>query len=374
MKSKKFMKITLKPNTKVYNIHNLVNIKVSGNGALADFLYFQLHEFEINTFVNIDLNIIIKNNIINDNVFNSIYINKNLYYARSENKFICVYKDMKLVIDSKKSIAKIDSIIVNCNFNKMFFNIVFDMILRSKLSVNSIALMHAAGVSKDSKTILLLSNKSVGKTSLTLNLVSKGWKYLSDDKIWVNSSGDVLSYPRYVVIKESNLNIHKNLFSKYTIFKYNIKRLLKKISNNHNYLYILDYLVKIPIQKYKIEVLYPSSTILKKTNIKHIIFLEKTYIDNYMIYKENIENKDVLMKIMSISNLEWNLNSIELTSAHDLLFSPNLQWLSELSNIIKNDYIVFNKIVEKTKNYSIKVPMNDSQNDITKIVDIMEKI
>ncbi len=57
------------------------------------------------------------------------------------------------------------------------------------LSSRGIFDLHAAGLVREGTGYLLLGGSGSGKSSIALNLVSRGWQYISDDAILLKSSG-----------------------------------------------------------------------------------------------------------------------------------------------------------------------------------------
>jgi hypothetical protein len=65
-----------------------------------------------------------------------------------------------------------------------------------------VVVLHAAALSKGSSIVVLAGESGIGKTTLTLDLLTRGWSYLSDDVVPVLRSGDVLPFPKPMGVKD----------------------------------------------------------------------------------------------------------------------------------------------------------------------------
>ncbi len=74
--------------------------------------------------------------------------------------------------------------------------------------------LHAAGLAKEGKGLLLVGPSGSGKSSLALSLVHQGWHYLSDDMLMLRhtSSGvEALPLRRYFKVKQSLISKYPEL-------------------------------------------------------------------------------------------------------------------------------------------------------------------
>lgn len=85
--------------------------------------------------------------------------------------------------------------------------------------------IHSASLSYGSKGVLLAGNSGSGKTTMSLLLIKKGFKYLSDEETFIEKKGDkltLLSFPRHIRIGNgfADSSHGKDMISGYTLTRY----------------------------------------------------------------------------------------------------------------------------------------------------------
>jgi hypothetical protein len=65
-----------------------------------------------------------------------------------------------------------------------------------------LVVLHAAALSRDSERVILAGESGIGKTTLTLELLERGWRYLSDDIVPVSRDGAIQAFPKPIGIKD----------------------------------------------------------------------------------------------------------------------------------------------------------------------------
>ena len=78
------------------------------------------------------------------------------------------------------------------------------MVERALDEASGVVGVHAAVLGKQEKLILIAGPSGAGKTTLTLELMARGWNYLSDDVAPVSEDGLVLAFPKPLGIKDVN--------------------------------------------------------------------------------------------------------------------------------------------------------------------------
>ena len=103
-------------------------------------------------------------------------------YRKGKNYF---YSDGKSLVFSQpeKGTSKGYISEETINSGRFFSHIFFYIILVEMLRYNGLYYIHSSGVEKNSTSILIPGNGGVGKTTISLALVRKGFCYLSDDAI-----------------------------------------------------------------------------------------------------------------------------------------------------------------------------------------------
>lgn len=79
-------------------------------------------------------------------------------------------------------------------------------------SHNHLLQLHAAGMIKDERYFLIVGPSGAGKSSLSLSLLPRGWKCLSDEIVFIDpSSFRLLSFPRNFHVHRDTLTIFPEL-------------------------------------------------------------------------------------------------------------------------------------------------------------------
>jgi hypothetical protein len=85
-------------------------------------------------------------------------------------------------------------------------SIEYVLIMHSVQSATSVVGVHAAVLARDSSALLLVGKSGTGKTTLALELVGRGWDYLSDDLAAIDrTSRQVLPFPKPLKIEDAAL-------------------------------------------------------------------------------------------------------------------------------------------------------------------------
>lgn len=91
------------------------------------------------------------------------------------------------------------------------FHSFFEPTLRRHLLEEECSLTHASCVSDKNKGYTFVSWMHTGKTNIMLHMVSKGFKYLSDDATIISKSGFVYPYPKRINLFSYNSKTHPEL-------------------------------------------------------------------------------------------------------------------------------------------------------------------
>jgi len=358
---------------KLFFIIHKVRICVNGSGSLFNYFKFQFRHFAVNDINNQKININLT--ISTKDSFSSIItkqtsISENKYCYASNENFLWVVREKKMSLPSAIDLSKTLEITAENTFPKMHFNTIFDFLLRLYLIKEGFILIHAASVSKNNKGIVIPAWKSVGKTELALKLVKHGFSFMGDDKIWINQNNEILSYPRYVVIKESNANSFIEFVGRKYLIKSKIKSILL-LKNNSSILKILynkivSTILKNKIYHFPIERLYPDSNTINYSKFNRIIYLEKN--NNFGI--QHI-SKNTLKDIMeSINILEWNTYLYELVASHDFCFPNYDSWIKKLETLVHAENEILMSAINNCEIFTLKLSSNK---DWTQILDSIKK-
>jgi DNA polymerase III delta prime subunit len=84
---------------------------------------------------------------------------------------------------------------------------ILEPFLYYRLPLLDASLVHASVLEKDGDGMMFAGTGHVGKTSLALMLIRKGYSYLGDDLVIVNKDGTVLAYPEPIRFQEQHLQM-----------------------------------------------------------------------------------------------------------------------------------------------------------------------
>jgi len=98
----------------------------------------------------------------------------------------------------------------------VFANLLFAFTLFEALRFHGLYFLHAAALKgPDGIGYLIVGNAGSGKTSLTLSLINAGFKFLSDDTVFLNLNGEkdvrVLGFPREFHVATDLINERQSL-------------------------------------------------------------------------------------------------------------------------------------------------------------------
>lgn len=225
-------------------------------------------------------------------------------------------------------------LVTNENSKRMkryFKGLVMELVLMYE---NDLKSAHAACISYNKKGILLIGPSRSGKTSFSIGFIQKGAKYVSNDRIFINSSNVALSFDFYSNCLRIKIG---------TIFHYpELKKFLdnellaKYTSYSPAELWQLNNLDEITI---KADDIFNKDRIITKTKIDYIIMPK---ISPYRDHTEIIEFND----------MDCIINELV-----DCFFHPLLRWPIglKMKKQDRDSTILFWKSVfSKTKIYKIE--------------------
>jgi len=327
-----------------FSIHGFI-IYLKGSGSLYDYFTFQYRQFKIARNKSNKFNLLINIRNISIDCKEKVFtqrINSEIQSYSQNDQFFWQVREKKIIIP--KSIVGNNSIIeVDKDFPKMHFNTIFDFVLRLHFIKSGYFLLHAACVSLDNNGILITSSKAMGKTELAIKLAGIGYSFLSDDKVWMNENNNILSYPRYIVIKDSNANSFKSYLSKASLLKTNIKAKLLLSDENSNLSklinYILRNMLKTKIYHLPVENIVPDCKTIKKTIINSAFILKEGRLGSI----ESVSPSYLQKSVISVNNLEWNNYIMNLVSVRDLIVQDDTSWVDIYLKLLSTERSIINK-------------------------------
>ncbi len=153
-----------------------------------------------------DINVKLSSNdpkIIDD--LNKLY---GSYYEVGNNADFCINyivgSNIKTNISYKEKNQSDDNYIERngCNFNvymskytendRDFVKRIYTTVLIKLLQLDGYTIIHGACIAKDNKAIIISGNKRAGKTTTMLNLLKRGYNYVSNDRIAIKRINDTI--------------------------------------------------------------------------------------------------------------------------------------------------------------------------------------
>lgn len=295
-----------------FNIHGIFKFRVLGNNnKYMDYLEREYSYFKVRSVNNPDLIVYIgdfKSKTSGCTVVNHKYfVKKDFLYCRDSYKIV-KWKVQIEGFEKNNTIIRFHSGRLGDYFLCRY---VIEPFMRYKVNKKGYVFLHSSAVSKGKNAYLFFASKGVGKTSTILNLVNRGFSFMSDDYTILSKHGTVFSFPT---------TIH--------MFFYNVKQcpfILKKLGTRDklgiklrhlNYLLTMGY-AQFP---YSINVLdiFPASSIGKRKELKSLIFLHKVR-DKGIIARKKINASSLAKKIVMVNKFEA-CNFLEYMLAYSFLF------------------------------------------------------
>lgn len=343
--------------TKLYSIHNLFHFNISGANDLFNYLTYQFRYFERQNQIGAShLKIIIDR--IPAGTAEKELRNGEISYCLKDGLFFLSANGESVLFDGNLPLKEQNKVIFSRNYPQMNANLICDMIFRLNLLDQKIVLIHASCVAKGKRAVLIPAWKSTGKTTLSLKLVKNGLSFLGDDKVWLNEEGKVYSYPRYLVIKDSNAKDLKEFIGRQTVSGYGIYKFIssiKLLKKTGRTLSILKKMLGAKPRHYYIEELIPESKIMDEASISGFFYMAKAM----GIFKADIEStcpEIIINNIVNIDNSEWNYDLLRLAAAHDILFSNGPVWTEEIMKMMRLERQIISSAVRKSHCFRIDIP------------------
>lgn len=363
----------------IFNFFNFFNFSLQGKGCLYSYLVFQYEYFKssVDFKLCVDFKIICDSSFTINKTFCKVVKDKNVSYKITDcGEFFWFIGDEFVYMDGGDSLSKISKIQFSENFPKMQASMIIDSIMRFRLGRFDISLVHAAAVSKNGKGVLIPAWKGMGKTALTIKLLKSGYEYLADDRVWVSSRGSIYSYPRYVVLKDSNYHYFPDFMTLIIRVKYRLTKAISLVEwrfSGANLLRKVLYRVfKVKARHFHVQKLLPDIVVASRANLNFTFILYRESVEEPSIQPQ--EASSVLMAIDSINNYEWDTDLLKLCAARDLLLNSHASWKKEFFQLLNNDKVSLDKAFCTSMCFKAVVPKNPVENDFDEIVERMDEI
>lgn len=352
-----------------YTIHGFLNFSISGTGDLFDYLAYQFRHFELkNIEVNSDLNINILDDLHHDNEVS--LKDDDCLFSLENGRFYFSKGGKFLTLNGGVSLINQKEITFESSFPKTDANLICDLIFRANLLKSRIALVHASCIARGKDAVLIPAWKSTGKTTLSLKMVKNGFSFLGDDKVWISENGKVFSYPRYIVIKESNADELREIIGNKAASRYILYKLISGIRffpRTERMLWMLRKALNALPRHCSLEELLPGTEIQNSADLSGVFYLVKSQ------KKSKAEttaagHEEILNKIASIDNSEWNYELLRVAAAHDILFSNGPGWTDEIMEMIGLEKGIIKSAISKAACYRTEIPAHKKSTDWNSLI------
>jgi len=166
------------------------------------------------------------------------------------------------------------------------------------------AFLHASCVSKNSQALLFMGSGNVGKTSIVMNLLNKGYEYLSDDWLIIGN-GKAYPFPKTIHIFDYNLNnkqVAKKVLGSKRIFYSILLKLLRFGEKSAPHRYVrFAFQSLTPRFDIDIQTLHPDARIGKISSVSKVFYLERWARDDIEV--EDKLNVEQIARRMAYVNL-----------------------------------------------------------------------
>ena len=229
--------------------------------------------------------------------------------------------------------------------------------------------LHCGAVEKDGKAIIFPAEGGVGKTTMAIYLVSRGYNYLSDD--WLVAGKDGKAYPFYKTIHVFDYNLKKDRpmakrvlgWKRFGVFvRIRLLELFQKLVPHRFVRIFVERFM--PIFSIDIEKLHPNAKIGSVTPIDKVYWLKKDYTISKP-YLKAVGSKEVADKLAHMTALETH---------H--FYKNYLEWVytnseqKSIQNKIEKDKKILEGAFSKAENYELFVPDKINPKEVAKLLSL----
>jgi hypothetical protein len=258
--------------TMSFNFHNVVTMKIVKKEEKKLEKFFSHLDMEYDYFrvvdvKNPDITLVIGDFVPNNKdckfIDHKFYVKKDYIYFEDSYK-IAKWKAEITGFETGKIKIRVKSNL----FGYLFFDgYILEFLLKYAMLQKGYCLVHAGGVSKQSKAIVFPARGSAGKTTVSLHMVKNGYDFLGDDCVIIGPK-KVLPFPSF---------LH--------VFNYHITRMPtfeENLNASQKALIKLKYLVYHASGKYakfftylKFKDVFPQAEIARESKLHSLVFIIK---------------------------------------------------------------------------------------------------
>ena len=275
----------------------------------------------------------------------------------------------------KNSIYEIESDRITCKGSVLELYLEYMVIMpviNRMITQQGNFLAHAAGVSVNGGVLILPGISGTGKTSVMLELLSRGAAYMGNNNVFINRSGRCTLYSPWISFPERNARLFPELMVRLFPSSKERRRHEKRLSfyqmgmslNGRNFVsrYLKSNLVSrffdTPYAKY--DEMFPGCKAKKSGTVTHAFLLERRRADPRVIKA----GPEEIAKLATMS--DWIADS----NSHNILAE-----LAGLRFCTRNDINeLFTDFFGHAECYRIRIPANETRKGIKETADMIEDI
>jgi hypothetical protein len=223
--------------------------------------------------------------------------------------------------------------------------------------------LHAGAVAKE-KGVLFFGPSNIGKTSIVLEMVKRGWEFLGDDMIIIDQRNHAFAYPKTIKLEGQNISTHPYLYKPLSsnlgaLDKFFLRRSMraaaKKPFKIALYASILD--------------LFPDSKIRSETSLDYVVRLVRTPQERPTIQEISLE---ACINSLSVG-LFWEFYAQRRHTEYRYCSSFPLgrDFIAEEARHNEKINEIISKCISKSKALELRMPFNYSK--IDDAVEVLEK-
>jgi hypothetical protein len=215
--------------------------------------------------------------------------------------------------------------------------------------------LHAGAVAKE-KGVLFFGPSNIGKTSIVLEMVKRGWEFLGDDMIIIDQRNHAFAYPKTIKLEGQNISTHPYLYKPLSskmgqIDKFFLKRSMgaaaKKPFKIALYASILD--------------LFTEAKIRTQANLDYVVRLVRSFQEKPTIHEIDLE---ACVDSLSVG-LFWEFYAQRRHTEYRYCSSFPLgkDFIAEEARHNEHITDIISKCVSKSKALELRMPYNYSKID-----------
>ena len=366
-----------------YNLHNLFKFTINTkNKDIRKWFDRENHLFIDKDSKNSDLYIDIRNISFKRDFYEvkDVYINKEDYSLIKKAPANKLSKQKNFIFRFYNILEnKPVRIVTNCDNPNYLQHLIIENFMRYRANFKNCALIHGACFGKGNNSHVFFALGGTGKTIATLNLVSKGYEFLSDDLTYISKNGFAYSYQRSLHFNHKTHESLKHLLMRKRISQsksawIETLKFFSSIAPENLRLFaqrILTFdLLPTLVEHINIDEVIPDVKYRKKSKIKTVSMIIKTNGKDITVH-DNIGYEELAYR----AALETH---IELLSLGDMWkcfeYASLVQKSNQIFDFYRREIEILKSAFKGKRCFIIEIPQHFSIEDyINKITKIINK-